>query len=166
MILPLLLSPLPRAALCTIFGKRGLPCPVIPPCVSLFPCPVCSGLSMFVLSWGVKGGGERVAVRRGKGGGRGGPWRPVPSFLLSRKILAQGGSLLASMYLVAAGGGGGAAKRRYSAEGFTSDHVRMGFWKQVFYLLWGNPCTARTLRASFRLCYPRRAPRHAPWKHP
>ena len=26
--------------------------------------------------------------------------------------------------------------------------------------------TARTLRATFRLCSPRRAHRHAPWKHP
>ena len=31
---------------------------------------------------------------------------------------------------------------------------------------WGNPCTARALRATFRLCSPQRAPRHAPWKHP
>ena len=26
--------------------------------------------------------------------------------------------------------------------------------------------TARALRATFRLCSPRRAPRHAPWKRP
>ena len=30
----------------------------------------------------------------------------------------------------------------------------------------GNPCTARALRATFRLCSPRRAPRHTPWKRP
>ena len=29
----------------------------------------------------------------------------------------------------------------------------------------GNPCTACALRATFRLCSPQRAPRHAPWKH-
>ena len=32
--------------------------------------------------------------------------------------------------------------------------------------LWGNPCTARALRATFRLCSPRRAPRQTPWKRP
>ena len=30
----------------------------------------------------------------------------------------------------------------------------------------GNPCTARALRATFRLCSLRTAPRHGPWKHP
>ena len=32
--------------------------------------------------------------------------------------------------------------------------------------LWGNLCTARALRATFRLCSPRRAPKHTPWKRP
>ena len=51
MILSLLSFPLPPA-LCTIFGERGLPCPVTSPCVSLSPCPVSSGLSLFVLPQG------------------------------------------------------------------------------------------------------------------
>ena len=57
MILSLSSLPLPPSALCTIFGERDLPCPVTSPCVSLPPCPASSGLSLFVLSWGVKGGG-------------------------------------------------------------------------------------------------------------
>ena len=30
----------------------------------------------------------------------------------------------------------------------------------------GSLCTARALRATFRLCSPRRAPKHTPWKRP
>ena len=30
----------------------------------------------------------------------------------------------------------------------------------------GNLCTTRALRATFRLCSPRRAPKHTPWKRP
>ena len=37
--------PLPPSALCTVFGERGLPCPVTSPCVSLSPCPVSFGLA-------------------------------------------------------------------------------------------------------------------------
>ena len=40
---------------------------------------------------------------------------------------------------------------------------------QVFHELrrfWGSLCTARALRATFRLCSPRRAPKHIPWKCP
>ena len=51
---------------------------------------------MFVLSWGVKGG---VLLWRGGRGGEGGSLRPVPSFPL-RKIPAQGGYSLVSVYLV------------------------------------------------------------------
>ena len=31
---------------------------------------------------------------------------------------------------------------------------------------WGDPCTVCALHATFRLCSPQRAPRHAPWKYP
>ena len=31
---------------------------------------------------------------------------------------------------------------------------------------WGSLCTARALRATFRLFSPRRAPKHTPWKCP
>ena len=30
----------------------------------------------------------------------------------------------------------------------------------------GNLCTARALRATFRLCSPRRAPKQTPWERP
>ena len=48
------------------------------------PCPRSTGRWGDVLLWG----------------GGGGPSRPVPSFPLRRKILAQRGSLLVSVYLV------------------------------------------------------------------
>ena len=80
--------PLPPSALCTIFGQHGLPCPVTSPCVSLSSCPVSSGLSMFVLSWGVKGGGVTCCSGEGRAMGMGrGSSRPVP---LRRKILLKG----------------------------------------------------------------------------
>ena len=38
--------------------------------------------------------------------------------------------------------------------------------RTFFFLLRGNLCTACALRATFRLCSPRRAPKHTPWKRP
>ena len=104
--IPLLCLPLPPSALCTIFGERALPCLVTSACVSLSPCPASSGLSLFVLSWGLKGwGGGACCCGAGEGEGEGegeggGSSRPVPPFPLRREILAQGGSLLVSVYLV------------------------------------------------------------------
>ena len=98
MILSLLSLPLPPSTLCTIFGKHGLPCPMTSPCVSFSPSLVSFGLSMFVLSWG--GEGWQGNMLLWGGGGEGGSSCPVPSFPLRRKIPAQGGPLLVSVYLV------------------------------------------------------------------
>ena len=79
-------------------ARSGLPC-YLPFC---FPFPLPSflrALSVHPVLGGQRAAGERVAVGRGKGKGRGSS-HPVPSFPLRRKILAQGGSLLVSVYLV------------------------------------------------------------------
>ena len=71
MILSLWSSPSPPSALYTVFGERGLPCPVISPCSSLSPCPVSFGpSSLFFLPWGALGGGGAcccVEERAGEG---------------------------------------------------------------------------------------------------
>ena len=87
MILSLLSFPLPPSALCTIFGERGLPCPVTSPCGSFSPCPGSSGLSLFSLSWVANGRWGDMLLWGGGGGG--GSLCPVPSFPLRWKILAQ-----------------------------------------------------------------------------
>ena len=75
MILSLLSFPSPPSALCTGFGKRGLPCPVISLCSSLSPYPVSNGPSLFFLPWVVLGGGGACCcgegVEEGAGEGQG-----------------------------------------------------------------------------------------------
>ena len=44
--------------------------------------------------------------------------------------------------------------------------VRLSHFHDEAYTHWGNLCTARALRATFRLCSPRRAPEQTPWKRP
>ena len=65
MFLSLLSFPSPPSALCTVFGERGLPYPVISPCSSLSPCPLSSGPSLFFLPWGALGGGGACCCREG-----------------------------------------------------------------------------------------------------
>ena len=66
MILSLLSFPLPPSALCTIFSKRGLPCPVTSPCVSF------SRLPWFTWALRVRPvlEGPWVGEGLGRGGGR------------------------------------------------------------------------------------------------
>ena len=89
MILSLSSFPLPPSALCTIFGERSLPCPVTSCYLPrfLWALPVRPVL-------GVKGRQGNVLLWGG------GSSYPVPSFPFRREILAQGGSLLVSVYLV------------------------------------------------------------------
>ena len=45
-------------------------------------------------------------------------------------------------------------------------HVYKGRNNFVGFPLWGNVCPTRARRATFRLCSPRRAPKHTRWKRP
>ena len=54
------------------------------------------------------------------------------------------------------GGGGSSWRRRWIDETAEEANRPLG----------GNLCTARALRATFRLCSPQRAPKHTPWKSP
>ena len=66
------------SALCTVFGERGLPCPVTLLGSSLSPCPVSSPPSLFFLPWGALGGGGVCCCREGVGEGAGeGEWEWV-----------------------------------------------------------------------------------------
>ena len=72
MILSRFSFPSPPSALCTVFGERGLPCPVTSLCSSLSPCPVSSPPSPFFLPWGASGGRGACCCREGAEGGGGG----------------------------------------------------------------------------------------------
>ena len=78
MILSRLSFPSPPSALCTVFGERGLPCPVTSVCLPLSPCPVSSPPSPSFLPWGALGGGGACCCREGVEEGEGeGEWEWV-----------------------------------------------------------------------------------------
>ena len=65
MILSRFSFPCSPSALCTVFGERGLPCPVTLLGLSLSPSPVSSPPSPFCLPWGALGGGGACCCREG-----------------------------------------------------------------------------------------------------
>ena len=77
MILSRFSFPSPPFALCTVFGERGLPCPVTLLGSSLSPCPDSSPPSPFFLPWEALSGGGACCCREGVEEGAGeGEWDP------------------------------------------------------------------------------------------
>ena len=91
------------ASFCALhhFWKLQSALPWYLPLCFLFPRQVLLGSPCLSCSGGKGRQGNVLLWGGARGRGRGGAsWHPVPSFPLRREILAQGGSLLVSVYLV------------------------------------------------------------------